>query len=122
MYSITNHPFKQNEPTPFIIYKKNLKKPLRINIKLTATNNLTQPPKMTSEMVESTLANIGFFLYQLDPEVRRLMRRLECAVFNQTCLNNDLLPQYTIYIYIYIHNIIIYVFIYIYIYIYTHTH
>ena len=50
---------------------------------------------MTSEMVESAWANIGFFLYQLDPEVRRLVRRLEClhlkilkkkqsAVVNQT--------------------------------------
>ena len=27
---------------------------------------------MTSESVESAWANIGFFLYQLDPEVRRL--------------------------------------------------
>ena len=32
---------------------------------------------MTSEMVESTWANIEFFIYQLDPEVRRLVRRPE---------------------------------------------
>ena len=65
-------------------------------------------------MVESAWANIGFFFYQLDPEVRRLVRRLECfhlnifkkkqsAVFNQTCLDNDLLPQYTTYVCIYIY-------------------
>ncbi len=59
---------------------------------------------MTSEMVKSAWANIGFFLYQLDPEVRRLVRRLErlhlkilkkkqSTVFNETCLDNDLLPS-----------------------------
>ena len=53
---------------------------------------------MTSNMVESAWANVGFFLYQLDPEVRRLVRRLECfhlkilkkkqsTVFNQTSLS-----------------------------------
>ena len=50
---------------------------------------------------------------ELDSEVRRRMRRFEhlhlkilkkkqSAVFNQTCLDNDLLPQYTIYIYMYV--------------------
>ena len=34
-------------------------------------------PKMTSEMVESAWANIGFFIYQHDPKVRRLVRRFE---------------------------------------------
>ena len=41
-----------------------LKKPLRIDIKLTifqTTRNLTQSLKMTSEMVESAWVNIGFF-------------------------------------------------------------
>ena len=33
---------------------------------------------MTSEMVERAWTNIGFFLYQLNPDVRRLVRRLEC--------------------------------------------
>ena len=37
---------------------------------ITATNNLTQPPMMTSKMVKSAWANIGYFLdriiYQLD--------------------------------------------------------
>ena len=32
---------------------------------------------MTSEMVESTWATIGYFLYQLDPDIRRVVRRLE---------------------------------------------
>ena len=31
---------------------------------------------MTSEMIKSAWANIGFFLYQLNPEVRRQKRRL----------------------------------------------
>ena len=74
---------------------------------------------MTSEMVESTWACIGFFLQHLDPDIRKITRRLvhlhlkilkkkQSVVFNRTCLDNDLLPKYTIYIYIYI-------------YIYTHT-
>ena len=32
---------------------------------------------MTSEMVESALANIGSFLYQVDPEVRRPVTKPE---------------------------------------------
>ena len=32
---------------------------------------------MISEMVESAWANIGFFLPHLDPEIRRIVRRLE---------------------------------------------
>ena len=48
-----------------------------LNIKLIATNDLTGVPKITSEMVESAWPNIGFFLYQFDPEVRRRVRRLE---------------------------------------------
>ena len=58
------------------IYIIKKEKPLRINIKLTATNDLPRPPKMTGEMVESTWANIGFLLYQLDPKIRKLVRRL----------------------------------------------
>ena len=62
------------------LYLKNTSnryKPIRINIKLTAANDLTQSLKITSEIVESAWANKGFFLYQLDHKVRRLMRRLE---------------------------------------------
>ena len=51
---------------------------------------------MTRKMVESSWANIGFFLYQFDPDIRRLARRLkrlhlkilkkkQSAVINQTC-------------------------------------
>ena len=58
-----------------------------------------------------------------DPDIRKITRRLEhlhlkiwkrkqSVVFNSTCLDNDLLPKYTIYIYIY--NIYIYIYIYIY--------
>ena len=32
---------------------------------------------MTSEMVESIWANIGVFLHDLDPEIWRIVRRLE---------------------------------------------
>ena len=34
-------------------------------------------PKLIGEMVECTGANIGYFIYQLDPDVRRLVKRLE---------------------------------------------
>ena len=61
---------------------------------------------MTSEMVESAWATGRFFLYQLDIEDRRLLRRFEhlhliilkkkqSVLFNQTCLDNNLLPKYT---------------------------
>ena len=70
---------------------------------------------MISEMVTSAYNNIGFFLYQLGPNVKRVVRRLErlhlkilkkkrLAVFIQTSL----------YIYTHTH---IYIYIYIYIYI-----
>ena len=69
------------------------------------TNNLTLPVTMTSEMVKSAWANIGFFLHHLDPEIQRIVRRLEhlhlkiikkkqSVVFNRTSLS--------LYIYIYI--------------------
>ena len=45
--------------------------------KLTATNNLTQPLKMTSEMVETSWARIQYFLHHLDPDVRKITRKLE---------------------------------------------
>ena len=58
-------------------------------------------------MVERTWANKRFFLAQLDPEVRKLVRTFDrlhvkiletkqFAVSNQSCLDNDLLPKYTI--------------------------
>ena len=56
---------------------------------------------------------MGYFLYHLDPDIRKIRRRLErlhlkilkrkqAVVFNQTCLDNDLLR---IYIYIYIWSV-----------------
>ena len=63
---------------------------------------------MTSEMGKSSWANIGYFLYQLDPEVRRLerlhmkiLKKKLSTIFNQACLDNDLLPRYIYIIYIY---------------------
>ena len=97
-HSITN----QNEPTPSIIHKK---KPLRINIKLTATNNLTWPPKMTSKMVRSAWARV--LSLPTWPRSKKTSEKTwtssledfffkkQSAVFNQTCLY--------IYIYIYIY-------------------
>ena len=73
---------------------------------------LTQLPKMIGEKVESALANIMF--YKLDLDIRKLVRRLErlylkilkwkqYVVFNQTCLDNNLLIIIYMYIYIYIY-------------------
>ena len=83
----------------------NNKKPLQRNIKLIATNDLTQPPEMDSEMVESSWTNIGFFLYQLNLEVRRLGRRLERLHLILKKKQSAVFNQY-IYIYIYIRNIL----------------
>ena len=44
---------------------------------------------------------------------QKLIYKMRSIMFNKTCLSNNLLPNYTIYIYIYIY---IYVYIYIYIY------
>ena len=57
--------------------------------------------KMTSEMVKSAWASIGYFLYYLDPDIQRIARRLEhlhlkilkkkqSEVFNHSCC----LPSY----------------------------
>ena len=53
------------------------------------------------------------FLHHLDPDIRKIAKKLslhlkilkkkQSVVFDQTCLDNDLLPKYTIYIYIYIY-------------------
>ena len=92
------------------------------------TNYLTRVPKITSEMLESAWANIRFFRYQIDPELRRLVRRLErlhlmilkkkqSVVFNQICLDNNLLPKYTISLSLSL-SLAIYIYIYIYLRIY----
>ena len=78
-------------------------------MKLTATSKLTQHPNITSEMVESALANMANFLHHLDRALRIIGRRLDhlhlnilkgkqSVVFNRTCLDEDLPPKYTIYI------------------------
>ena len=71
-----------------------------------ATNDLTQSPNLTNEMIESAWANIGFFLYQLDPELRRLVRRLERLHLKKR--NNQWYSTKSVYIYsfIYIKHII----------------
>ena len=59
---------------------------------------------MTREMVESARVSMGYFLHHLDPDIRKVTRRLErlhvkilkrkqSVVFNRTCLDNDLLPN-----------------------------
>ena len=66
-------------------------------------------------MVESSWASRGLVLHPFDPGIRRLeclhfkiLKRKHSAVYNQTCLNNDLLSKYKIHthththIYIYI--------------------
>ena len=42
-----------------------------------SANNLTLPLKMTNKMVESARANTGFFLHYLNPEIQRIVRRVE---------------------------------------------
>ena len=61
----------------------------------------------TEEAFESARADsMGSILFQLDPNIRKRARRLEkiqikimknkCSVlFNNTCLQNNLLPKYT---------------------------
>ena len=39
-------------------------------MELTATNDLTQPPKVNSEMVESARASILHIIYQLDLDIK----------------------------------------------------
>ena len=70
----------------------------------------------TKSMVESAWAeDMGQFLYNLDPDTRennkeswknKIENYKQCSiVFNKTCLNNNLLPKYTlqkIYIYEYV--------------------
>ncbi len=46
-------------------------------MKLTVTNNLIQPLKMTSEMVKSAWASIGYFLHHFDLDIRKIMKRIE---------------------------------------------
>ena len=67
---------------------------------------------MAYEGSKSARDNFGKFIYQFQPEIKTLIRKLErilnklskqnlSLLFNETCLNERLLPNY-IYIYIYI--------------------
>ena len=72
----------------------------------------------TKSMVKSAwVENMAQFLYHLDPDTRKITRSLEknwikyskpCSiVFNKTCLNNKLLPKYTIFnIYYHHHHVV----------------
>ena len=76
---------------------------------------------MAYEGSESARDNFGKFIHQFQPETKTLIRKLEriliksyrqivSLLFNETCLNERLLPNYTqhthtyIYIYIYIYD------------------
>ena len=61
----------------------------------------------------ANMMNFGNFLHQFDPDTRKSIRLIESTdrktinaelslLFNETCLNEKILPRYTnIYIYIY---------------------
>ena len=74
-----------------------------------AANDQTQPPKMTSKMVESTWASIGYFLFQLDPDIRKLIRRLKHLHFKILKKKQSVVINQT-YSYIYIVSILSLVF------------
>ena len=72
---------------------------------------------MTSEMAKSACTYIGFFHYQLDPDMRRLerlhlmiLKRKQSVVFNQICSDTDLLPKYTLYMLKNMHSIFFFFF------------
>ena len=55
---------------------------------------------------QKLLGSIEYFLHHLNPDIRKITRRLkhfhlkilkkkQSAIFNQTCLDNNLLPKYT---------------------------
>ena len=71
-----------------------------------STQNYTTPLMTTKSMVESAWAEeMRQFLYHLDPLTRKYEESLknkskdnkQCSiVFNKTCLNNNLVPKYTL--------------------------
>ena len=77
--------------------------------------------KKKKKRSESTRDNFSKFIHQFQPKTKTLIKKLEriliklyrqnlSLLFNQTCLNERLLPNYThthiyIYIYIYINRI-----------------
>ena len=61
------------------------------------------------------LMNIGTLLFTLNPDLRKEFRRYETQVkklvnakdsilFNQICMDNELLPKYTYIIYMHVNN------------------
>ena len=61
---------------------------------------------MSSELDETGHSNYGILLNRLNPEQKALMRKLErvnrklvncshAVMFNKTCINESLLPQFT---------------------------
>ena len=65
-----------------------------------------QPLMMAYEGFKSAWDNFGKFIYQFQPETKTLIRKLEripnklyrqnlSLLFNETCLNERLLPNYT---------------------------
>ena len=85
---------------------------IRCHVKFSGNIQYNTNPKMTNEMVESARANIGLFLHHLDPEIRRILRRLECLHLKIIKSGSPWYLTEIIYIYIYTY---IYVYIYIYI-------
>ena len=67
---------------------------------------------MAYEGSESAWDTFGKFIHQFQPETKTLIRKLKrilnklyrqnlSLLFNETCLNEQLLPNYTLYIYIF---------------------
>ena len=65
------------------------------------------------ERPKSTRDNFGKFIHQFQPETKTFIRKLDkiliklyrqnvSLLLNQKCLNERLLPNYTLYIYIYV--------------------
>ena len=66
----------------------------------------TQLLKMTSERVKSSWASIVYFLYQLVPDIRRLVRRLDCLPLNILKKKQSTVFNLT-YIHIYIYTCVV---------------
>ena len=71
-----NKETKPNAHTHIYIYK-NKKTTFLIDIHKTHSNNLRQPLKMTTKMVERAWANIQYFFHDFDPDTRRIAKRLK---------------------------------------------
>ena len=110
------------------------KKPKNFQNSIKNTLYTCKQPLMTAyEKLESTQDNFSKFIHQFQPETKILIRKLErlltklyrqnvSLLFNQTCLNERLLPNYT-HTHTHTHtHTYIYIYIYIYLFIHTHTH